>query len=279
MKKIAALLTCHNRKEKTLECLSSLYSITNEVDVYIVDDGSTDGTDIAILSKFTEINLIKGNGNLYWSRGMRLAWQQAALYDYDYYLWLNDDIKLYSFFLDELIDCCKWGEYKCIVSGLIEDAKNENIIYGGYDVNKNLIKSQNIPQEVKYMNGNVVLVPKSIVEKIGIIDSVFHHDLGDTDYGLSAQKVGIKVLSTRKPVAMGYSNNYCRVRKWNSTFMKRMQKLYSPLGSHPSINFYFRKKHFGIVNASCYWLYLHLINILSDKAVVLLWGDLYKDKA
>ena len=44
MNKIAAILTCHNRKEKTLACLHSLFSIISTIDVFLVDDGSTDGT-------------------------------------------------------------------------------------------------------------------------------------------------------------------------------------------------------------------------------------------
>ena len=42
--KIAVLLTSFNRKEKTKECLQSLYKILSELDVYLVDDNSTDGT-------------------------------------------------------------------------------------------------------------------------------------------------------------------------------------------------------------------------------------------
>lgn len=58
------------------------------------------------------------------------------------------------------------------------------------------------------MNGNVVLVPKSVVDKIGIINPIYHHDLGDVDYGLTAQENGIKVYATRIPIASGYSNNF-----------------------------------------------------------------------
>jgi GT2 family glycosyltransferase len=128
------------------------------------------------------------------------------------------------------------------------------------------------------MNGNVVLVPKSVMDKIGILDPVFHHDLGDVDYGLRAIKAGIKVFSTRKAIALGYSNHFCRVRKWNTSLINRFKRLYSPLGSPPKTNFYFRKKHFGIINAYVYWIYLHMINILSDKMATIIWGDLYHDK-
>ena len=50
--KTAALLTCHNRKEKTLACLKSLYRNMPEVDVYLTDDGCADGTAEAVKSIF-----------------------------------------------------------------------------------------------------------------------------------------------------------------------------------------------------------------------------------
>lgn len=277
--KIAALLTCFNRKEKTDKCLSSLFNILKNIDVYLVDDNSKDGTFELISNKYPEVKLIKGNGQLFWNRGMHLAWVEALKRNYDFYLWLNDDIELYPFFINELLNCEQYGNNQCIVSGLIEDINSKgNIIYGGSDEKKNLLQSDSIPKEIKYMNGNVVLVPKYVVNKIGILDPKFHHDLGDVDYGLTAIENGIKVFCTRIPIAAGYSNNYCRVRKWNTNIINRFKKLYSPLGSNPKINFYFRKKHFGVINATLYWFFLHIINIIPDKIITMIFGKKYIDK-
>jgi glycosyltransferase involved in cell wall biosynthesis len=48
MIKIAVLITCHNRIQKTQTCLKSLFKqkkIENiNLKVFLVDDGSTDGT-------------------------------------------------------------------------------------------------------------------------------------------------------------------------------------------------------------------------------------------
>jgi GT2 family glycosyltransferase len=89
---IAVLLTCHNRKDKTVQCITALYSQSGLgkffiIEVFLVDDASTDGTAEAINSQFQEVNIIQGNGNLFWNRGMHFAWQTAATTkDYDYYL-------------------------------------------------------------------------------------------------------------------------------------------------------------------------------------------------
>ena len=278
--RIAALLTCHNRKSKTHDCLMSLANIERkcQIDVFLTDDGSTDGTADMIKKEFPEVHLINGDGNLYWSRGMYSSWKEAMKGDYDYFLWLNDDVVLYPFFMDELFYSMKKCGGNVIVSGLIENESKTEIIYGGYDNHKKIIGSNETPGQITFMNGNVVLIPRMIVDSIGILDPIYQHDLGDVDYGLRAIKAGFDVVATCRPVAYGYKNRYCRVRKWNSSLSGRFMRLYSPLGSNPSINFYYRKKHFGILNAIVYWGYLHFINVLPDWKITLLFGSRYTDK-
>lgn len=276
--KITAILTCFNRSEKTKKCLESLFKIIPDCDVFITDDGSTDGTSQMLHQNFPQVHVITGNGKLFWSRGMYTAWKEAVKKDYDFYLWLNDDIELYPYFFDELQSCYQACDEKCIITGLIENFEKTEILYGGSDSNKTLLQANGNPQKVTFMNGNVVLIPQNVVNTIGIMDPKLHHDLGDVDYGLTAIEHGIGVYTTRKPIAAGYKNDFCRVRKWGVSLKQRLKKLNSPLGSPPALNFYFRKKHFGLMNACAYWAYLYILNILPDSLVELIWGDAYKDK-
>ena len=274
--KTAALLTCHNRKAKTLACLKSLFGILPEVEVYLTDDGCKDGTAEAVKAEFPTVHIIKGNGSLYWNRGMLAAWKEAILDDFDEYLWLNDDVELYPDFYAELKACCP--DEDCIVSGLIEDFEKTRIIYGDYDASKQLVQATGQSQAIEWMNGNVVLVPNAVVEVIGLLDPVFVHDLGDVDYGMRARERGIPVVSTRRPIAASYRNDVCRVRKWGTTLWGRYKALNKPLGSPLGKNFYFRRKHFGVLHAIAYNANIILINLLPDWMVERIWGDLYVDK-
>lgn len=275
MNNIAILITCFNRRKRTLKCLDQLFACKNDVDVYLVDDLSNDGTAEAIKLQYPQVNLISGTGNLYWNRGMLRAWSEAEKKNYDFYIWLNDDVVLYKLAFDELIDCSHIADNRAIISGIIETEDKSAIIYGGSDDHKRLIVPNGRMNEITYLNGNVVLVPKYVYNKIGKLDPVYHHDLGDVDYGLQARKNIIKVYTTRIPVAFGEKNNFCRIRLWNSSLIKRFKKLYSPLGNPPKINFHFRKKHFGLANAIRYYLFLYLINLLPDSIVKLCWGKKY----
>ena len=231
----AALLTCHNRKAKTLACLKSLFEALPTVDVYLTEDGCTDGTPEAIRELYPEVHIYRGHGICYWNLGMLQAWEIAAREDYDEYLWLNDDVELYPYFYEELKACCPDGD--CIVSGLVEDRDSARIIYGGYDANKKLVQATGEPQEIRWMNGNVVLVPREVRKRVGLLDWHFTHDLGDVDYGMRAHEQGIRVISTRRPVASGTQNDVCRVRKWGTSVFGRFKALQHPLGSPLGQNF------------------------------------------
>lgn len=83
--KIAVLLTCFNRKEKTVACLRSLYETYQDsqssvdVEVFLTDDGSSDGTSEAVssLTPFFPLTLLKGDGSLFWRGGMNNSWRTA----------------------------------------------------------------------------------------------------------------------------------------------------------------------------------------------------------
>ena len=272
---IAVLLTSFNRKEKTLSCLEKLFQIKYDVDVYLVDDASADGTYDAIVRHYPQVKLIKGTGNLFWNRGMNLAWTEAAKKNYYFYVWLNDDVQLYDNCFDELFACAKLTNYKAIISGLIESHNKDEIIYGGTDKNKHLLKNNQKLNAITYMNGNVVLIPKQVYDILGNLNPVYHHDLGDVDYGLRAMNKGIGVYTTRQVIASGDKNDICRVRLNHANMQQRFKQLYSPLGSNPNINFYFRKKHYGWMHAVFYCANIFFINLIPDSINKLLFGNKY----
>ncbi len=133
---IATIITCYNRKEKTLTCLTDLMNqdVISDIDlnVYLVDDGSTDGTGDAVKQNFPHVNILQGDGTLYWNGGMRFAFSEAMKNDYDYYLWLNDDTFLYSDAIKLLLEISNDMKRKkgrdVIVTGTIKDIDTDEII-------------------------------------------------------------------------------------------------------------------------------------------------------
>lgn len=276
MNHIAIIMTCHNRKSTTLTCLNNLYKLGKDVDVYCVDDASTDGTANAIKAQFPQVKLVLGDGHLFWCRGMRKAWVTASkTNDYDFYIWLNDDVVLYPNAFEEILECSNLFQDKAIISGLIQEESSKEPIYGGYGENRKLISANGECNRISRLNGNFVIVPKYVFDKIGFFDRKFHHDIGDVDYGYTAQEMGVDVVSTRCYIGSTNGNlksDNLRIRKNGVGLFKRFKHLYSPLGAPPYIHFYFLNKHFGFIKGLMYYLYLHVINIMPDC----MWRFLHK---
>ncbi|PAX53385.1 glycosyltransferase family 2 protein [Brunnivagina elsteri] len=198
---IAVIMTCHNRRTITLSCLQALYKQDVSFDIYLTDDGSSDGTDEAIKANYPDVKILKGNGSLFWVGGMRLAFAEALQRDYEYYLWLNDDTTLESDTLERLLNIhqylCANSHADSIIVGSTKDPKTGKPTYGGavkskrwYSNKFEFLEPSNHLQECDTMYGNCVLIPLSVVTKVGNIDAAFIHSLGDLDYGLRAQKLG-----------------------------------------------------------------------------------------
>lgn len=259
--RIATLITCHNRKAKTLVCLASLYQnpLPEDYlqDVFLVDDGSTDGTEQAVREYFPQVNVIRGDGGLYWNGGMRLAFSAAMEKGFDYYLWLNDDTLLYPTALNSLIATSgelqtKHGK-SVIVVGSTQDANDGRLTYGGViRPNKwktlffKLVTPQDVPVECETMNGNCVLIPRAIAKVVGNLEKEFAHAMGDLDYGLRARYAGFSVW-----VMAGFAgtcSNNAATGSFNDASLSisaRMRKMMQPKGLPPSSWRVFTQRHAG----------------------------------
>ena len=264
MKQIAVLLTCHNRKDKTLHCLQALYAqqgleVDFNIEVFLVDDASTDGTAQAVFEQFSQVKIIQGDGNLYWNRGMYLAWQIASnTKDFDYYLWLNDDT-----FLDkEALHALLLQTFAtAIVCGTTQSIQSHEITYGGFRKNPDrIIVPDSTFQECDYYNGNCVLIPRKVFNIVGNLDPVFHHAVGDFDYGLRAKALGIKLFIA--PKFIGTCEGHPNIPQWRSpstNILKRIKLLYSASsGCFPMQYFVFDRRHNGLTIAIFHFFTIHL---------------------
>ena len=97
-KNIAVLITCYNRKQKTLDCLQRIYQqqLPEEysLTIHITDDASTDGTPEAVRQQYPQVQLYTGTGSLFWAGGMRYTWRKAMESKPAYYLLLNDEVQI-----------------------------------------------------------------------------------------------------------------------------------------------------------------------------------------
>lgn len=264
---IATILTVHNRKAKTINCLRALNNNhVNGVQIgaFLTDDGCTDGTAQSVLDEFPDTHIISGKGDLFWNRGMYQAWTEAAKTHPDYYLWLNDDTVLMGDSIARLVECSMKHDNRSIIVGSTIDEKG-NLSYGGRKKDKKHsivapLAEQDI--ECSTFNGNIVLIPNSVFDIVGLNDPYFHHSFGDIEYGLRAGKLGVKSYIAPGFYGKCNRNNPIPIfRRKQYPLWKRFKLLYSPLGYNPLEDFHLNRKFYPLYKAILWFVKLH-INVL-----------------
>ncbi len=264
MKQIAVLLTVFNRKEKTLSCLKNLFSQDipegYSLDVYLTNDGCTDGTPEAVRKQFPKVHVIDADGNLFWNRGMYAAWQEAEkICDYDYYLWLNDDTFLYTDAVSYILRSSeKFGENCIIVGATCSKSDPTLTTYSGFIGNR-MIKVNGTFQRLQKFNGNFVLIPHAVYKILGKNDPYYRHSFGDIDYGLRANKAGIKCYLTDKHIGTcEVHENKIKCFDTQYSLKQRFRHFYSPLGMNPFEFFHMNIKTEGLLKSILVFVSTHV---------------------
>lgn len=149
--------------------------------------------------------ILRGDGSYFWNRSMNRAFDAALKVGFPAYLWLNDDTMLQPDAFSLLLLARDFAAPDdAIVVGAISDPETGKTTYGGARYVSprfrpflcTMVHPVAQPQDVDVVNGNVVLIPDGIARKLGNLDPVFEHGMGDTDYSMRARKLGIRILQT-----------------------------------------------------------------------------------
>lgn len=194
----------HNRKELTLLCLQSLSRIDRtglELGIVIVDDGSTDGTSEAIRERFPDVEIVAGDGNLWFTEGTNLGVRHALEHDPKYILLMNDDQVFDEDFLVKLVETAEKHPHSVVGSLLLlwdvphkifQMAPVWSTWHGGW----RHWQSQTVwtvptkPWKVDLIVGNCVLVPAEAIRNCGMMNSKRYPNFGDAEYTPRLRKAG-----------------------------------------------------------------------------------------
>lgn len=256
--KILGIFTCFNRKEKTMNCLTSLIKENPNIEFSFiaVDDNSTDGTR-EVLEKFKNLQVVLGSGQCYYSGGMRIGIEigKKYSYKYDWILLFNDDVSFFPHSIERLIAYS--SDRKNILVGATCDEQGR-LTYGGMVKQSKvrpkfqIVMSQGSKKYCDTFNANCILLPSKIFKVLPNIDDHYTHSMGDFDYGLEAKKRGISIAVSNFFVGICCYNPLTGT--WKDASLSRKERLVkkeSPKGLPWREWFYFVKKHYGIWSA-CY---------------------------
>lgn len=260
---VAVVMACHNRRVNTLESLDIWHQQSAQartrLQIYLYDDGSTDGTSEAVRTRFPNTTLLQGDGSAFWNGGMRKAFSAAIQDGYDFYVLANDDTHLKGDALERLLQTYERLRLErgvdVIVVGSVCDPASGVHTYGGVTKAQSWFRTsfsavpahQHDPQRCDTFNANCVLIPSEVVRSTGNLSEAFTHGMGDFDYGLRARIAGFETwvapsyLGTckRNPVRGSWSDGAL-------SLPERWRKLLSPKGLPPAEWATFCWRHGGV---------------------------------
>jgi hypothetical protein len=210
---VAAVLA-YNRRDLTLACPRSLRAQNVPdlvVDAHLLDDASVNGTGAAIARLFPDVRLLHGDGTFYWNGGMQARFAAAMQGDYDWYLWLNDDVRLdgnaVRLLLETERELTERTSVPVLASRTTRDPVTGEVPYGGVvhphrwrPLRSVLVQPGDQPPPCDTMYGNVVLVPRDVTRRIENIHPAFVQLMGDFDDGLRPHAAGCSVWLARVTV-------------------------------------------------------------------------------
>lgn len=247
-KRIEIVFPVHNRREITLQCLRSLARIESEnleIHVIMVDDGSTDGTGESVEKEFPETEIIKGDGNLWFTEGTNVGVRAALAHNPDYVLMMNDDQVFDSMFLKYMVETAEKFPRSVVGSLLLlwdqphklfQVSPKWDTFNGGWQhLEQQTIWT--IPKkvwEVEIIVGNCVLVPAKAIREEGLMNSERYPNLGDAEYTPRLRKKGWKLLI--EPRARVFCQPNTPPPKFSEmSWSKKLDALLFNLGHHHNL--------------------------------------------
>jgi len=208
---LSVIIVNWNTKDLLCQCIDSLAQTVKKIDteIFVVDNGSTDGSVAAIREKFPRVRLVENQVNLGFARANN---QAISLSSGEYLLLLNPDTKVKDEAIPPMLSFMNAHAKAGLVGGqlLNADESKQNSIANFPSLatelfNKSLLrwlfpekfpgKERDYPGpvEVESVIGACMLVRRKTVEQVGLLDEGYFLFLEETDWCYRIKKAGWEI--------------------------------------------------------------------------------------
>lgn len=214
-------------------------------EVVVVDNGSSDGSSSFVAQQFPQVHLIQNETNIGFSRGLNVGLRQL---NNDVVVLLNNDVFVQPDWLEQLLEPfkespqigvvgCKLlypdGTIQHLGAELTYPLAHSHHLYYKQEVSATL----NLPavQDMPYVTGAAMAIHRSVMDKIGLLDEMFHPIYyEEVDYCYRAKAAGFRVVVAAK--AMAVHNESTSMNRLNELKLKMLQRN----------RYYFVLKHYSV---------------------------------
>lgn len=269
MKAIISVVN-YNTKDLTLNCLETIYNKNwvNSLEVWVVDNASSDDSGTYIKKKFPEVHLIENKKNLGFGKAHNQVFKKAFG---DYFFVVNSDCEIEEKVFDEMIQFMskhsECGLSSCKILGF-----DGNLQPNGGDLplgralfswlfnleflgrmssfHRNEPEYYEKAHEVGWVSGNFMVIKKEVLKKIKGFNEDYFMYFEDVEFCFRAKKAGFKVMiypSVSLKHLSGGSLDDPKFRQWSGEYKGLV---------------IFYKQHFGSLPALFIRILVYLSTIL-----------------
>ena len=206
---VAVVVLSWNRRDDTLACLRSLARVEYpRLTTIVVDNASSDGTADAVASEFPQVVLVRNARNLGYAGGMNAGIRRAAELGAEHALLLNNDTEVDPEFVSPLVEEARRRPDAGALCAKVLYADPPDLIWfagarfdprSGYNGRLTGHGERDSDRfaavaETDRAAGTAMLVPRRVLDEVGLFDSRLFAYAEDTDWSLRARAAGYRLL-------------------------------------------------------------------------------------
>lgn len=247
--KLLVVIVTYNAMQWAERCFDSLRKSTIVPDVFVVDNGSTDGTQTYIQQNYPEVMFQQSKENLGFGKANNLGLQYALDNEYDYVYLLNQDAWVMPETFEKLIEISERNPCYGVLSPMQIQANGEHLdcnfvknVIGYSQRSEPLIIDdlffgrKNEVYEVTYVMAAHWMISRKCLETVGGFSPTFPHYGEDDNYMGRVIYHNMKVVivphlsvvhdregrkeSKEKYIYMGYIRSLIYLSRLDRTFLK-----------------------------------------------------------
>lgn len=245
MSNIWAIIVTYNGSEWIEKCLCSLEESTQDINILVIDNNSSDGTG-DIVMKHPLVHYKKMSNNWGFGKANNIGIDYVLKQEAEYVLLLNQDAWIEKDMVKKLVELHRSNKDYGILSPLHLNGKGTALDFGfsqytdcGNTIDK--IERQEVLYPVDFINAAIWLLPTEIFHIVGGFDPVYPHYGEDSDFvnrlhyhrykvGYSPSCIGFhdrvrKIESEERRIASEYLYFLSVVKDINLPFVKSVIKM------------------------------------------------------
>jgi GT2 family glycosyltransferase len=203
--RVSIITINYNQLALTCALLGSLRKVTYpDVEVIVVDNASVENPVPVIAKDFPEVKCIRSEKNLGFAGGNNLGIESSSG---KYLMFLNNDTEVDPSFIEPLVSLFEKNPKAGIASSKIIYYNSDNIIQYAGSTNINPFTGRNkrvgfmerdngqhdTLRETDLAHGAAMMVPRSVIEKAGMMPEFFFLYYEEIDWCESIKKAGYKI--------------------------------------------------------------------------------------